>query len=255
MATRDKTKELLEQMLAELYSEQAQSIKSDNGSYLIAQNGQLLGKITDNSYDNDSILNEYGPYGSSYSMTSIFNQYSDYGSKYGQNSINNPYCNQPPKLIIKGQLIGYITKNIYTQNAISPKAFLHTLKNDFNSLLSGKITGSETAMREDNRESFIEAHNKTFLGKLNPNQFDVESIFNKFGDYGNQFSQSSIFNKFGDYGSQFSELSPYNKFSNTPPRIYLNGKFHAYLTVNQLLNPRVDPDKIFEWAERNANSY
>ena len=36
------------------------------------EDGQLLGKITNNKNDNDSILNEYGPYGSLYSPTSIF---------------------------------------------------------------------------------------------------------------------------------------------------------------------------------------
>lgn len=255
MATRDKTKELLEQMLAELYSEQAQQTQLDDGSYLVAQDGQFLGKITDNSYDTDSILNEYGPYGSAYSTTSIFNEYSDYGSVYGQNSINNPYCSQPPKLIINGNLLGVVTTNNTIMNGISPKAFLYTLKNDFNSLMSGRITGSETAMREHNKESFIEAADEKFLGKLNPNQYDTDSIFNKFGEYGNQFSQSSIFNKFGEYGNQFSELSPYNQFSTTPPRIYLNGEFYAYLTVNQMLNPRIDPEEIFECAERNVSIY
>lgn len=255
MATRDKTKDLLEQMLAELYNEQAQQTSSDNESYLIAQDGQFLGKITNNNYDTDSILNEYGPYGSAYSTTSIFNEYSDYGSRYGQYSINNPYCSQPPKLIINGSLLGLITSNKTIQNGISANVFLDTLKNDFNSLMSGIITGSEIAMREHNKESFIEGADKTFLGKLSPNPYDTDSIFNKFGEYGNQFSQSSIFNKFSNYGNQFSELSPYNQFTSTPPRVYLNGEFYAFLTVNQMLNPRIDPDEIFEWAEKNVSSF
>ncbi len=255
MASSDKTKELLEQMLADLYSEQAQESKVDNGSYLIAQNGQLLGKITDNIYDTDSILNEYGPYGSSYSGTSILNEYSDYGSKYGQNSINNPYCSTPPKLIINGQLIGYVTVNQLMQNRISPKAFLYTLRNDLNSLLSGHIIGTENEIRQIKKESYIEADDNIFLGKLTPNKFYTESIFNTFGQYGSKFSQVSIFNKFSNYGNQFSQLSPFNKFSTTPPKVYLDGDFFAYLTVNTMLNPRIDPENLLEWAESNVSRF
>jgi len=255
MTSQDKTKELLEQMLTELYSEQAQESKVNNGSYLIAQDSQLLGKITDNIYDTDSILNKYGPYGSSYSGTSIFNEYSDYGSAYGQNSINNPYCSTPPKLIINNQFIGYVTANQLIQNRISPKTFLYTLKNDLNSLLSGHIVGSENEIRQIKKESYIQANDNTFLGKLTPNKFDTESIFNTFGQYGSKFSQISIFNKFSNYGNQFSQLSPFNKFSTTPPEIYLDGDFYAYLTANTTLTPRIDPESILEWAENNISSF
>ena len=64
MSSSDKTKDVFEQILAQLYKAQSKTGKADGDSYLIAQNNQYLGKITDNSYDNDSILNEYGPYGS-----------------------------------------------------------------------------------------------------------------------------------------------------------------------------------------------
>lgn len=255
MFSRDKTKELLEQMLAELYSDQARESQINNGSYLIAQDGKLLGKITDNKYDADSILNEYGPYGSPYSGTSIFNQYSNYGSEYGQNSINNPYCSKPPKLIINGQFIGYVTANHLITNSISPEAFLYTLKNDLHSLMSGHIISSEEEVRQLKKESFIQAEDNVFLGKLTPNSFDSESIFNKFGQYGNQFSPISIFNKFSNYGNQFSQLSPFNKFSNTPPKVYLNGNFVAYLTANPMMKPRIDPDDIFQWAEEHVSKF
>lgn len=100
MSSSDKTKELLEQMLAKLYAEQAQETRRYDTSYLIAQDDQFLGKITDNTYDTDSILNQYGTYGSQYSTTSIFNPYSQYGSVYGAYSINNPYTNTPPNSLL-----------------------------------------------------------------------------------------------------------------------------------------------------------
>lgn len=255
MSPSDKTKDVLEQILAQLYSEQALGETVSGKSYIEAQDGQFLGKITSNIHSTDSILNIYGPFGSQYSTTSIFNQYSQYGSQYGSYSINNPHCTQPPKLFINGKLIGYISANQYIHKRISPEAFLYTLKNDFNLLMQGKFIESEGDARRINQESFIEAYDGTFLGKLNPNKFDQESIFNKFGVYGNKFAQVSIFNKFSSYGSQFSKLSPYNSFSKTPPKVFVKGKFIAYLTTNKFINPRIDPDELVDWAEKNVPKY
>ena len=251
----DKTKELLVQILAELYQKQAATHSPTGTSYLEAQNDQFLGKIVPNRYDRNSILNEYGPFGSRYSATSIFNQYSDYGSQYGQNSVNNPYCSTPPRLIINGRLLGFVTLNQHVANAIPTEAFLYTLRNDLASLLAGKISGSASEVRQLNRESYVEAEDGTFLGKLKPDRFDNESIFNQFGVYGSQFSPSSIFNKFSTYGNQFNTLSPYNQFSTHPPKIYVKGKFVAFLTKNQMKRPRVDPDELLSWAEQNVSRY
>ncbi len=136
----DQTKILLQEILARLYRQQGgpARLKSDE-SYLIAQDGQYLGKITTNRYDNHSILNRYGPFGSRYSQTSIFNPYSPYGSKYGQHSINNVYTITPPKLIIGGREIGFVTVNKHIHNAISTEAFLYTLNNSIGDLLRGRI--------------------------------------------------------------------------------------------------------------------
>jgi hypothetical protein len=252
MPSSDKTKEVLEQILAELYAEEAKDTQINDGSYLVAEDGQLLGKINTNPYDTESILNEYGPFGSQYSATSIFNEYSQYGSQYGFYSINNPYCTQPPKLYINGRLLGLVSANSHVPNRISPEAFLYTLRNDLNDLLQGRLIESESHARQLSGDSYIEAADGTFLGSLNPNKFDTESIFNQFGSYGNKFSQVSILNKFSDYGNQFSQLSPFNKFSNTPPKIFLKGNFYAYLTVNTMLRPNIQPDEIFEWAQKNV---
>lgn len=255
MSSPDKTKEVLEQILAQLYADQAKDTKEHNGSYLVAEDKQLLGKITDNRYDSDSILNKYGPYGSQYSNTSIFNPYSPYGSKYGAFSINNPYCGTPPKLFINGRLIGFVTANRYCHDRIAPEAFLYSLTNELPALLSGSIVESETHSRQLQGESFIEAADGTFLGKLNPNRSDVDSIFNQFAPYGNEFSQVSIFNKFSDYGNQFSDLSPFNSFTQTPPKLYFQGKFVGYVTVNSTLSPRFDPAELLQWAEKNVSPY
>ena len=251
----DKTKELLEQLLADLYEQQSATIKSTEPSYLEAENGKFLGKISSNRYDNKSILNKYGPYGSRYSTTSIFNMYSDYGSRFGSNSVNNPYCSTPPKLVIGGRLLGYVTVNRHVINGISTEAFLYSLHNKLDDLLAGRISESVGDVRRHNKDSYIEAGDGTFLGKLNPDNFDEESIFNKFGTYGNKFFPSSIFNQFSTYGNQFNALSPYNQFSTNPPKLFVNGEFVAFLTKNQTRRPRVDPDDLLSWAEQKVQRW
>ena len=248
----DQTKQFLEQLLAELYRKQATQKATSAGSYLQAQDGQYLGTITNNIYDRSSILNEYGPYGSGYSPTSIFNPYSKYGSEYGQHSINNTYCSKPPKLFIKGIFKGFVSVNNYVRPKIPTEAFLYTLRNNISALMEGRIIKSELEARLLNGESFIEAANGQYLGSLNPNQLDLNSIFNQFSPYGSKFSQNSLFNQFSPYGNQFSDLSPYNLFSNNSPKIYVNGKFVAYLTVNQMIQPRVHPNDLLNWAKNNV---
>ena len=252
MAEKDKTKRLLEEMLSELYKEQSKGAAPSGESYLIAQDGQFLGKITKNRYENESLKNRYGPYGSIYSSTSIFNKYSQYGSRYGSYSIYNPYCSQPPKLYLNGQLKGYITVNKLIQNGIDPKVFLHLLDNDIDSLLKGKIGKTIAEAVGQSNESFIIAEDGTYLGKLDANEFDSNSILNEFGPYGNEFSSTSIFNQFSNYGSEFSTQSPFNEFTSTPPKIFVNGKFYGYLTKNQFITgKKVDPDSIKQWTKEN----
>jgi len=108
----------------------------------------------------------------------------------------------------------------------------------------------------NNKESFLLANDGQYLGKLSLNQFDAESIFNKFGIYGSQFSATSIFNQFGIYGSQFSALSPNNQFTSTPPKIYFRGSEYCFLTKNRFLGMNnIEPDQLVEWLKFNNLNY
>lgn len=82
-------------------------------SFLLANDGQFLGKLTMNRYAPDSISNIYGSYGSQYSATSINNKYSTYGSPYSSLSPFNPYTSTPPAIYFMGKFYGYLTKNNY----------------------------------------------------------------------------------------------------------------------------------------------
>lgn len=91
------------------------------GAVLIAQddNNTYLGKIT-NSYDSDSIFNEYGTYGSEYNSESIWNQYATFGGDYSNYSPSNAYTSTPPMIIKNKKLIGYLSANKSINTSISP---------------------------------------------------------------------------------------------------------------------------------------
>lgn len=61
-----------------------------------------LGCLNCSEFNQDSVVNEFGPYGSSFSPTSIRNQFSPYGSSFSQYSACNPFALDPP-VIVDGQ--------------------------------------------------------------------------------------------------------------------------------------------------------
>jgi hypothetical protein len=93
-------------------------------------------------------------------------------------------------------------------------------------------------------ELIIVADDGQFLGVINDNSFDTDSIANSFGTYGSPFNSLSIWNSFGTYGSDFSSLSPWNEITGTPPGIFEGDLFVAYLTTNSFLLPQVHPDDL-----------
>lgn len=84
------------------------------------------------------------------------------------------------------------------------------------------------------------AEDGTYLGKIT-NRYDIESIFNGYGNYGSPYSSKSIWNKYSTYGGEFSSFSPLNQYTNTPPKIYKNGIFIGYLSVNKYLANSFNP--------------
>lgn len=50
----------------------------------------------------------------------------------------------------------------------------------------------------------IYAPDGKYLGNLNNNEFDPNSVANPFGRYGSKFSPDSVNNEFGRYGNPFS---------------------------------------------------
>jgi hypothetical protein len=61
--------------------------------------GKYLGNLNNNKYDENSVSNPYGQFGSKYSPDSINNPYSPYGDPYSNKSVNNPYATDAPVII------------------------------------------------------------------------------------------------------------------------------------------------------------
>jgi len=85
------------------------------------------------------------------------------------------------------------------------------------------------------------------LGTITINKLDSASLLYPYAPPGNKLSPNSIFNKFGSYGNQFNSMSAYNPVTTTPPSIVLNGTVIGYLTKNRALTGAIDPDSLFEW--------
>ena len=51
-----------------------------------------------------------------------------------------------------------------------------------------------------------------YLGNLNTNQYDPNSVSNPYGKYGNPYSPDSINNQYGVYGNPYSNQSVRNPY-------------------------------------------
>lgn len=96
------------------------------------------------------------------------------------------------------------------------------------------------------------AANGQFLGVINDNPFDPDSLCNPFGNYGNKFSATSIWNQFGDYGSNFATYSAFNNFTSTAPVIFANSQALAFLSSNATLAPRLDSTYLLNLLMANG---
>lgn len=59
-----------------------------------------------------------------------------------------------------------------------------------------------------------------YLGKLNSNRYDPDSVSNEHGRYGSRYSPDSVNNPYGKYGSRYSNESANNPYATDAPRVY-----------------------------------
>ena len=98
------------------------------GATIVANDGAFLGKITVNSIDPESITNPIGIYGSAISALSILNQIGQYGSEISSKSSFNPITSTPPRILMSGQFVAYLTANPLMTPGIDPGALIDWLQ-------------------------------------------------------------------------------------------------------------------------------
>ncbi len=81
------------------------------GAIIIAGDDEMLGRISSNKFDDKSIANQFGKYGSQFEANSIFNRFSPYAGKFSDLSIFNRLATKPPKILLNDHVVGYLTLN------------------------------------------------------------------------------------------------------------------------------------------------
>lgn len=80
-----------------------------------------------------------------------------------------------------------------------------------------------------------------YLGCLNCDKYDSNSVWNPFGNYGSKYNSYSIWNRYGNYGNKYSDTSPWNGYASNPPVVVdKQGNFYGYFTVNTYKNNRAE---------------
>lgn len=78
-------------------------------------------------------------------------------------------------------------------------------------------------------DPYIVSPNGKYLGNLNSNKYDPNSVANPYGRYGSEYSPDSINNPYGRYGSKYSNESPSNPYATQPPKIISpNNNYNTY---------------------------
>ncbi len=76
-----------------------------------------------------------------------------------------------------------------------------------------------------------------YLGCLNCDDSDNNSIWNEYGTYGSSYNSKSIWNTYGTYGDKYNANSPWNAYGSNPPVVVdKDGGFYGYFTVNRSNN-------------------
>ncbi len=84
-------------------------------------------------------------------------------------------------------------------------------------LLLGQLVGTLLLCGTAYAESpMIVSPEGEYLGNLNTNRYDPNSVANPYGQYGNRFSPDSVNNPYGRYGSRYSPDSARNPYAVGP---------------------------------------
>ena len=137
-------------------------------------------------------------------------------------------------------LFGY-HKELYNYNGTTIMNFVEQNSSIQAQPQNNNITNNQQSGLNKYDEYYIysdDGKNK-YLGKITSNSLDAESIWNKFGNYGNDIDIHTIWCNVGTYGGTASMYSSSATLATHPPKICdSNGNFVAYLTENPAKYPR-----------------
>lgn len=89
------------------------------GASIVGNDGRYLGRFT-NCFDTESVLNEFGTYGSRFASNSTNNEFGTYGSRFSTLSARNPFTSTPPRIIRNGNFIAFYTVNEFLTPRVAP---------------------------------------------------------------------------------------------------------------------------------------
>lgn len=105
----------------------------------------------------------------------------------------------------------------------------------------------ETVQAEPRLLIFGGTNNRQFLGCLNCDKYDSNSVFNPYADFGSRYSDTSILNPYGDYGSKYSDTGACNPYANSAPVIVDDaGNYYGRLTMNRYAD-QTSLQKLVAW--------
>jgi hypothetical protein len=79
------------------------------------------------------------------------------------------------------------------------------------------LTASLLAGSAQAGDRYLMSPDGTYLGELNDNKYDPDSISNPYGKYGSPYSEDSVNNPYGKYGSPYSNKSFRNPYATEAP--------------------------------------
>lgn len=110
-------------------------------------------------------------------------------------------------------------------------------------LLSFLLLASIPTFSQKTLHIYGGADHDVYLGCINCDSYNSNSIWNAYGTYGSKYNAKSIWNAYGNYGSEYSSTSPFNSYASNPPVIVdKEGGFYGYFTVNTYKSKRADFD-------------
>ena len=92
------------------------------------------------------------------------------------------------------------------------------------------------------------SNHDVYLGCLSCADLDAESIFNKFGKYGNSFSSTSVYNTYSLYANPYADTSLCNPYAQHPPVVVdEKGGFYGSISKNPYAKGAITLSSVQQW--------